>query len=143
MTEQAASKSTAPALGISVSVNLSERHAITMQTHVDSEASAEQINTMVDKIAGVSDRLIARYSLVALRKNLEVHETMVRRAKQDLMDLDARHQKDFVTSGKKGGLNLTNAQAADRNNSMKSIERFELEIEKIKAEIRDAEKEAT
>lgn len=143
MTEQAATPAPIPALGISISVNLSAQHAITLQTHIASDVAAAEINLMTDKMASVADRLIARYKLGDMRKNLELHQRMVERATRDLNDLDARNRALHETSKKKGDLQLTNAQMADRNNAVKSIERFKEEIEKIQIEIRAAEKEAT
>jgi len=131
----------APALGVSLSVNLSATHALVMQTHVPADCSNPELDSLLDRMTRAADRQSAKYKLVDLRKGLELHETTLDRAVRDLNDLDARHRADYDKRGKAGDFRLDARQAADRENTLKSIQRFKEEIAKLKLEIENAEKE--
>ena len=130
------------ALGLSVSVNLSEKHAITMQTHCDQAASAEHIDALLDKMVGRADRLVSRYRVRELRKQLAMQEMQFKHMVEDLARIDAAHANAWKASNKKGPFQRSNQQEAERNNAIMTRQRFEEVIAKLKVEIADLEKEA-
>ena len=129
------------AVGISISVNLSNNHAITMQTHVAADATNK--NDVVDELTAIADRLIARYSLEAMRKQLTLLKDQLKNLVGNLARVDAQHQNAWKATGKKGEFKLTNQQQAERNNIVETEKRFREQIAALTIEIEETERKAT
>lgn len=129
----------APALGISISVNLSQHHAITLQSHV---ANDEDPTWLVDKMTRQADRLIARYRIRDLKKNIEMNRNQVKNLVTDLARIDAIHKTQFDQSGRRGEYKLNSKQEAERNNALVTREKFEKLIADLEKELAEVEKEA-
>lgn len=139
MTDAALKEIPVPVLGISISVNLSQLHAITLQTHV---AQDEDPTKAIDGMTRQADRLIARYRLKDLRKNLKLNETQLKHQIGDVARIDAMHVNDFRRSSKKGEFKLTSQQEAQKNTALVTRSRFEELIADLKTEIAEVEAEA-
>lgn len=129
-----------PALGISMSINISQHHAITLQSFVDRDDG--DAKALIDNMAKQADRLIARYRLKDLRKNLALNETQLKHLVEDLGRIDAAHLNQFEVGGKRGPFQRNAKQEGERNNALVTRKRFEELIAQLKADIAEVEKEA-
>lgn len=141
MTEAAQTKPIdVPSLGISMSVNLSKDHAITMQSFVSRDD--DDPRTLIDKMARQADRLIARYRLKDLRKQLSMNQMQLKNMIGDLARIDAAHVSEFENSGRRGDFRRSPKQEGERNNALVTRERFEQVITDLVSQIAETEKEA-
>lgn len=129
------------AVAFSLSVNLSDKHAITMQTHTAADATNK--NDVVDELTSIADRLIARYSLKAMRKNLTLQETQLKNLIANIGRIDAAHRTAYDATGKRGEFKLSKHQQQERDNAIETRKRFEELIDATKKEIAETEKEAS
>lgn len=86
-------KDTAPALGFSFSVDLSNGKAVVVQTHLPNDCSAEALDAMLDKMAKAGSRQKAREELKQLLSQLKTHNKSLRHQKEDAARLDLAHAK--------------------------------------------------
>lgn len=139
MTEGTAPITTAPALGLSLQVQLSQKCTLVFQTHVD---ATENPNATLDKMANAADRLTARYELKEKRALLEQNEQGLKHMTEDLLRIDTRTRAEYDKSGKKGEQKLSNAQAADREKVQLGIERTKERVDIMRKELANLEAEA-
>lgn len=111
------------AVAFSISVNLSDRHALTMQTHVDFQTTAEEMDALVDKLARRADRQVARYRFAALCKQVAMNIIQYRHMIEDVARIDAKHRQSW-DSKKRGEFKLNVQQEAERGNVMMTKTRF-------------------
>lgn len=128
------------AVGISISVNLSNNHAITMQTHVAADATSK--NAVVDELTGIADRLIAKYSLEALRKQLSLLTDQLKNLIGNVARIDAAHRNAYEKAGKRKPFELSAKQEMERNNALETEKRFREQIIALRSEIRETETRA-
>jgi DNA repair exonuclease SbcCD ATPase subunit len=86
-------KDTAPALGFSFSVDLTNGKTVVVQTHLPNDCPPEALDAMLDKMAKAGSRQKAREELKALKAQLKQHHKSLRHQKEDADRLDRDHKK--------------------------------------------------
>jgi len=81
----------APALGMSIQVDLGSGRVATLQTFVDSTCSIFELNAMLDKMTHAGDRQRAHYKIEELERDLKQEQKLLAQHADDL----ARIDKDF------------------------------------------------
>jgi hypothetical protein len=130
-----------PALGLSLSVNLDKQgqRTLVLQTHVEREASAEDLNAVLDRMARASDRQAAYYELDQERAFLRQEETQARQLAEDLQRIDKTNAARFAASGRKGEYRANPKEEQERNNVVGTQKRYAEAIEARKARIAELE----
>ncbi len=89
----------APALGMSIQVDLGSGRIATLQTFVDSTCSIFELNAMLDKMTGAGDRQRAHYKIEELERDLKQEQKLLAQHADDLAridkDYDAAQAKRF------------------------------------------------
>ncbi len=134
---------TTPALGASYQFILDEKgkRQIVFQLHVPVDAPAEDINTLLDKIARAADRQQAYYELI------EAHEAIVghRRALKGILEqrelLDRTAEEQYNQGDRKGAWSLDRLSAPQKQQRLameqqiakwkEGLERWEADIERL------------
>jgi hypothetical protein len=93
---------TAPAIGFSLSIQLTPAKSLVLQTHVDGACSDEQLNAALDKIVRAGDRIDDHYTIPLLEKSLEVEQRTLRENEKDLAAHDIRTEHLTERWGKGG-----------------------------------------
>lgn len=82
----------APALGMSIVMNMPGDRQATLQCFVASDASLEEQNTLLDRMMQIGDRQKAKYELTALYDDLAKHQQTLARFNEDFARTDVKHR---------------------------------------------------
>jgi hypothetical protein len=130
---------TAPALGISVNVQVDGNRQIAFQTFVARDDSPQVLNKLLDQISKAADRQVAKAVLISLRKELYQHEKALRDQAEDTERVNAQKHSEWEASGRKGPYKLDDKEKAALNNIAISAQKYKDGIVDIKAKIAEAE----
>ncbi len=84
----------APALGMSLQVDLGAGRVCTLQTFVDSTVPVGELDAMLDKMTSAGDRQRAHYKIEELERDLDKTEREQAQHKDDLATIDQRHAEN-------------------------------------------------
>ena len=129
-----------PALGFSIQIQIDPSRQIVAQTHLDRGASVEEINDLFDKVMMASDRQAARYKTEELRKHLAEHEEGYDRLIANLELVDQQAQTQWETGKRRGPVQLSAKERADRANAEANVKHWQAVKERILKEIEDCER---
>lgn len=83
----------APALGMSIQVDLGSGRVATLQTFVDSTCSVREVNAMLDKMTSAGDRQRAHYKIEELERDLKQETKLHAGSQEDLERLDKEYDE--------------------------------------------------
>lgn len=125
----------APALGFSITSNITDRSQIVVQSFVPLDAPLEQINDVLDKVMKACDRQRARYLIDDFKLKLQMEENSLEAQRKvaaayvaKLADLKNAYQAEWDTSGKRSEFKLSHQQQSN-------VEKVQLDIENMKKTI--------
>ena len=124
-----------PALGFSIQIQIDPSRQIVAQTHLDRDASLEEINDLFDKVMMASDRQAARYKLEELHKHFAEHEEGYDRLVKNLELVDQQAQSAWETGKRRGPVQLSAKERADRANAEANVKHWQAVKERIIKEI--------
>lgn len=123
------------AAAITVTAQISQNRSIVIQTYIPRDALIVQYHGVLDKLGASVDRQEAKYQLVGLKAELAQHEKTAKSLEEDYTGIETRSQKAWAGAGKKGAHRLTANEEAQKSTAKTNIERYRVEIAKIKTEI--------
>ena len=129
----------APALGVSLKIQLDPMRELVFQTHV--ERDDPSLNAILDRVTGAGDRQAKKYRLITLRRELDINENRLKDMREDLVQIDRREQEEWIRSGRKGDFKLSSTQREARKNAQITDARGQEIIGRIKDEIAQLESE--
>lgn len=83
----------APAIGISVTMNLGGDRQMVLQTFFPQEGSDAEANALTDRLVGIAERQKARCDIPDLQAELTKHERTLAQFLEDLARIDHEHTK--------------------------------------------------
>ncbi len=92
---------TAPALGISLSLQYAGGRTVVFQTHVPQETPQAGIDEILDRLNGSADRAEAFYAQEQARKQLEVDENVLANIVKRLSDVESNIQLKAAADGRR------------------------------------------
>lgn len=131
----------APALGVSFTVDVPGGRNLVFQTHVEQGISASDLNALLDKACTASDRLVARYTLPLLREQLATEQAQLERITADLVRVDQRNNDTLANLGatRRGPAKLSDKDVQQREQVVATVEAFKKRVEKLQAQIAECE----
>lgn len=123
------------AVAITVSVQLSEKRSIVMQTYLPRDAAGSVLNGTLDKLTKAIDRQEAKYDLLAQRENLAIEEKTRKQMVEDYKHIEVRNADEWKRRNKKGDPQLSPNEAAQKQSAAVTIKRYDEAIAKRKADI--------
>lgn len=137
MTEQL--RAVVPSIGVSFNFKIDDRREIVAQTHIDRDASAEQVDGILDKVRTALERQKTISDLADFHTKLEYDELKLKQLKEDFVRIDQRHRSDWENSSRRGDFKLGPKEQGERNNALSTIDRYEQEIALDKKNIEKCE----
>jgi len=131
------SEPTEGGINIQLTADVSKGRSLVFLTHIDRGASADWINTMLDKLNGCADRAQARYELEALEFQLANEKRTLAEMEVARRNIDTRHQADWIARGRKGPYKPDAKETQEKLNSDSTIERLKQMIGVIEQRIAD------
>jgi len=128
------------AAAITVSVNLTDRRNIVVQTYIPRDASIEDYNEVLDKVGKAVDRQEAIYRIVDLKVNLETHKRTLKQLEDDYSRIEAKNAAEWKARNKQGEPRLNPNELAQKSTAEQNIKRYRVEITKIEADIAACQK---
>ena len=107
------------AIAVSFDHQLSDGRILRFHTGIAEDASAEELNALLDRLTAASDRQAARYKLQALQADLVKNERMYQERAEDVIRIDAEAEAAYGRSNRKVPWSpdqLTPKQKQDRDN---------------------------
>jgi hypothetical protein len=132
---------TAPALGISLSMQYAGGRTVVFQTHVAQEASQADVDKILDKLNGSADRAEAFYAQEQARRQLEVEEKALVNIKRRLGEVDALIQDQAARSPKRNQT-VGDKEARERKQALDNIAEGERRVAECKGFLADLVKKA-
>lgn len=136
--------STAPAIGLSYQIDLSNGRQIVMQTHVSQDVSGKDIDKLLDRIGRAVERQRLHYENVskkeALEKLLEQQTRQYDSFNADFMRLEEEREmreRQFAQSGRKGEYKVPANEEQNRRNARITLVKGQEDIAKTKREIEE------
>lgn len=123
------------AAAITVTAQISQNRSIVIQTYVPRDGSVRAFHDILDKLGAAADRQEAKYRLEGLQTELAQHEKTAKLLEEDFTGIEARSQAAWTAAGKKGDHKLSANEMSQKSTAKTNIERYRVEIKKIKDEI--------
>jgi hypothetical protein len=139
MPEDTPAAPSAPALGFSITSNITDRSQIVVQSFVPLDASDEQINDTLDKVMKACDRQRAKYQLKDFKLKMEMEEAALADQISKVADLQNSYVNEHATSGRRGEFKPSANQTAAINNARKTIEGMKFNVERYRANLAELE----
>lgn len=127
------------AAGITITAQISQSRSIVIQTYLPRDATVGAFHDILDKLGVAADRQEAKYRLENLQAELAQHEKVSRSLEEDYASIEDRSEKAWIAGGKKGQHKLSANEMAQKSTAKTNIERYRVEIVKIKGEIAKCE----
>lgn len=146
----------APALGFSITSNITDRSQIVVQSFVPLDATDEQINDTLDKVMKACDRQRAKYLVNDFKLKAQLEEQSLEAQKkvmQDriakLADLKNTYQAEWTSSQRRGEFKMTTTQESNVSkvqseieNMGKTVEAMAQNVERYKSNLAELEAQA-
>lgn len=127
------------AAAITVTAQISQNRSIVIQTYVPRDGSVRAFHDILDKLGAAADRQEAKYRLEGLQAELAQHEKTEKSLVEDFTGIETRSQAAWTGAGKKGEHKLNTNDTTLKSTTKTNIERYRVEIKKIKEEISKCE----
>lgn len=127
------------AAAITVTAQISQNRSIVIQTYIPRDASLRQYHDVLDKLGASADRQEAKYRLEGLQAELAQHEKTAKSLEEDFTSIETRSAAAWVATGRRGEHKLSPQETAQKSTAKTNIERYRVEIKKIKDEITKCE----
>lgn len=136
--------STAPAIGLSYQIDLSNGRQIVMQTHVGQDVPSADLDRLLDRMGRAVERQRLHYENVAkkeaLEKLLEQQTRQYDSFNSDFMRLEddrAAREREFAQSGRKGDYKIPPNEEQNRRNALVTLKKGKEDIAKTQREIEE------
>lgn len=123
------------AAAITVTAQISQNRSIVIQTYIPRDASLRQYHEVLDKLGASADRQEAKYRLEGLQAELAQHEKTAKSLEEDFTSIETRSAAAWAATGRRGEHKLSPQETAQKSTAKTNIERYRVEIKKIKDEI--------
>lgn len=123
------------AAAITMTAQIAQNRSIVIQTYIPRDSHTLQYHVVLDKLGAAIDRQEAKYRLEGLQTELAQHEKTEKALEEDYTGIEARAAAEWKRRGKKGEPTLSDNERAQKSTAKTNIERYRVEITKIKAEI--------
>ena len=133
---------TEPAIGISLNANLSPTKQIVLQTHIPVDWTVEQINGLVDKLAGVIDRKEAYYQVDMIEAELEQNEHALYSIRDNLANVEKNALLKHEASGRRKPFEWSGQELIQKKQAEDTVERQKKLIAAIRKRLGEARKKA-
>ena len=127
------------ACAVTVQVQIDVGRSIVLQTYLPRDAEVKVYHDTLDKLGKAIDRQQAKYQLDGFKANLELHERTLKNLLDDFKAIDGRAEAAWQQRQKKGPMQLSPNEAAQKTTAATNIKRYRDEITKIEAEIAKCE----
>lgn len=128
-----------PSIGISYTTELPGKKALVLQSFVERDCEAVELNRTLDKIRVACDRQFAFGMLEHLRLQLEQEEKLARDHVLRMAQVDENVQKAWQTNGKRGDPRLSQRQEQEQRQAHAHAEESRRRIAKVKADMAEFE----
>lgn len=146
----------APALGFSITSNITDRSQIVVQSFVPLDASDEEINAVLDKVMKACDRQRAKYLVNDFKlkaeleaQSLEAQKKVMEKKVAGLADLKNSYQNEWTASNRRGEFKFTSQQESNVSkvqleieNMAKTVEAMQQNVERYKSNLAELEAQA-
>lgn len=123
------------AAGITITAQISQSRSIVIQTYLPRDAAVGAFHSILDKLGAAADRQEAKYRLEGLQTELAQHEKVAKSLEEDYTSIETRSAEEWKRRNKKGEPALNDNERAQKSTAKTNIERYRVEIVKIKSEI--------
>lgn len=127
------------ALGVSLTTNVDGQTQVVFQTHVPVDTPDGEINALIDRVFGFTERLQKKASLAILKKRESDLSKGVRRAQEDMVSLDEKHKLAREVSGadrRKVPDRVEKSQLTDRLQAQAAIDRWKEDLKDTRDQIK-------
>jgi|SRR5215831_12661919 len=124
-----------PSIGVSLQVPLANARQLVMQTFVDRECPAAELNALLDKLRGAADRQDAVAQLSVTQKLLADTEKQARDQDVRIAQVEANIAANWENGGRRGDPALSPKERDDMITAHKNAQTLKDNIARIKAEI--------
>lgn len=129
----------APALGFSITSNITDRSQIVVQSFVPLDATDDDINKVLDKVMLAVDRQRAKYQIKDFRLKLDMEEASLADQRNKVADLQNAYLNEHTASGRRGDYKPTVNQRVAVDNARKTIEAMTHNVERYRANLAELE----
>ena len=129
----------APALGFSITANITGSAPIVAQSFVPFEAGDDEINAALDKVMKAIDRQQAKYQVKDLKRKLEQEEIVLKDQVEKVANLQNTAAAEHAQSGRRGEYKPNVQQAAAIENSRKTIEGMKFNVGRYRQNLQELE----
>jgi hypothetical protein len=132
----------APAIGVSFSIGIPGERNLVLQTHVPQDMPLVEQHKLADVLCAVGDRILARYTLPALKKQLKVETDTRERMLGDLKRVDALYstrQQEFASGNRRGKFQVPEKEAQQREQIVLQVKRMDEIVAELQANITECE----
>lgn len=133
---------TAPALGISLSLQYAGGRTVVFQTHVPQETPQAGVDEILDRLNGSADRAEAYYAQDQARRQLEVEENAAANIARRLSEVEANIQTKSVAEGGRRNPKLSAQDEMQKKQALDSVEESKKRVATCKAHLADLIKKA-
>ena len=126
----------APAIGISLSLNIEGGRSLVFQTHVPQDCGQEHIDGVLDKCQKAASRQVSYSTIEKYEEQVGVHEKMLVQLKAAKRKIDEKYNHLAVvaeTTGRRTAPKMTEKEAAEKDNLDANIAQVVETIESIKS----------
>jgi hypothetical protein len=133
---------TAPALGISLSLQYAGGRTVVFQTHVPQETPQTGIDEILDRLNGSADRAEAFYAQEQARRQLEVEEKALSNMTRRLSEVETNIQTKSVATGGRRNPQLSAQDEMQKKQGLDSVEESKQRVVVCKTYLADLIKKA-
>ena len=116
------------ALGITYQVQIEGGGTIAYEAKLDDTCSRDNIDELLDRIHGATERLIAKNAIVKARQRVTMLKARIKVAERDYEQTASLHMARWGTSRRQGEFRRTDAQEAELGNRMSTIATFRADL---------------
>ena len=136
----------APALGMSLSVEIGKGRNLVFQSHVDRDCELEVVNDFLDKINAAADRQMAKCAVEELRHRYNNQKMVLQQLTTDFYKIEEREadaeRKWNADPRRHGQWKRSEREEQHRAQIKTTMERVNAETEELKRMLDEAEKAA-
>ncbi len=139
MSEEQAPISQIPTIGISVSRELPGKQNLVLQSLIERDCKAADLDAVLDKLRVASERQFAFGAVIQLKLQLEQEEKMASDHAIRMAQVDANLKAEWTRGSRRGDPTLSPKQRQDQAQAYAHAEESKKRIAKVKSEIAEFE----
>jgi hypothetical protein len=128
-----------PGIGLSIQVQVSKNHQIVAQTFVGRDDDVAVLDELLDRVTASIDRQEAKYRLIGLRVDLEVHDAGFARMLKNMEDVEAENRAKWEQGKRTGPYKLSAAERQQKVQAERNKEQWIENRKKLEREIAECE----